>query len=887
MRHILIFSLLLQLAVLAPFWALAQRTPARSIRPVKTPQDTVKRDSVTLPAPKGDIETTIKYSARDSIQLEANNKVVHLYGDAKINYGSMTLEAAYIQIDYEKNTLTATSVTDSSGKDIGVPVFVDGAETYSAKRIAYNYKTKRGRIAEVVTQQGEGFIHSEIVKKNEANEIFGLHNKYTTCNLAHPHFYINAGKIKAIPNDKVMSGPFNLVIGDIPTPLGFLFGLFPTPKNNRSSGVIVPSFGENSLRGFYLMNGGYYLALNDYIGASITGDVYSLGGYDLRLNADYNKRYSYRGNFGIEHTYFKIDEADVARSRSTGDIFDQIPDSRRTIFVRWSHSPVQKPGKGRFTASVNAGSSIHNQITGNTRTADRLAASFNSSISYQKNIQNTPFSYTVKLSQGQNPDGQMNFVLPDMNFSMSSISLYEALTKNTPTGRWYEGITVGYNVNAKSTLSNRTERTAANFGGVDVIGGNDTIREISLNDFTTLWENGRRSATHNFDINLGSYKLFKYFTLSPGVNYSETWTDRKYTFRYDPDSNALDVDTAGFGRVYDYSASASLSTNIYGTMYVKGKRVEAIRHMIRPSVSYIYKPDFGDPYFGFYQNLYVGENTNGQPRYEMLRRFDSGVPGFGLQSALSFGITNNLEMKVKSKTDTTGKAFEKVSLIDNFGIRGAYNFAADSLKMSQITMNLNTRLFKVVNIGFNSSFTPYESDSLGRPVDRYLLNGPGFKPARLINAGLQISTNLNPQARRTQTSTPNNLPTLTQKPNPFEPDYVDFKIPWSLNIDYTLNFTRGLGSNPNTIANTVGVDGDVSLTDKWKIGYYASYDIIEQELSSARLNIHRDLHCWDMSISWTPFGYIRGYNLTISARSALLRDLKLTKRSSTSGINFR
>ncbi len=878
----------MQFAVLIPWPSSGQVIPVGGLKPASAQQDSVAKDSVNVSVPKGDIETTIKYFAKDSTVLEANRKVVHLYGDAKINYGSMELTAAYIQIDYEANMLTATSLPDSAGKkDIGVPVFVDGSESYSAKRIAYNFKTKRGRISEVVTQQGEGFIHSETVKKNEANEIFGFHNKYTTCNLAHPHFYINAGKIKAIPNDKVMSGPFNLVIGDIPTPLGFLFGLFPTPSNNRSSGVIVPSFGENATRGFYLMNGGYYLALNDYVGASLTGDIYSLGGYDARLNVDYRKRYAFQGAFGIDHTYFKYDEADVERSRSTGDIFSQLPPSKRTFFVRWNHSPVAKPGEGRFTASVSAGSSLHNQIAGNNRTSDRLAASFNSSISYQKNIQNSPFSYTAKLSQGQTEGGIMNFTLPDLNFSMSSISVYEALTKNVPTGRWYEDFTIGYNVTARSEYSNRTQAGSGRFGGLEVIGANTEVDTISLDDFDALWDNSRHSATHNFNIGLGSYKIFKYFNLSPGVSYSERWVDRKYTFTYDPDSNKLDVDTTRFGRVYNYNASASLSTNIYGTVYVKGKRVEAIRHLVRPTISYNYQPDFADPLFGFYQNLFVGNDVNGRPIYRQISRFDSGAPGPGLQSALSFGLMNNIEMKVRSKTDTTGNKFEKVSIIDNFNIRGGYNFAADSLKMSQISMNMNTRLFKVVNISFNSSFNPYQTDSAGQTIDRYLLSGPGFKPARLVNAGLQLSANLNPQARRTQTSTPNNLPILGEKPNPFEPEYVDFKIPWSLSIDYTLNFRRGLGDNPNSVTNTMGVDGDLNLTDKWKVSYYASYDVIKQQLASARFNIHRDLHCWDMSISWTPFGYIRGYNITINARSALLRDLKLTKRSSSSGIHYR
>lgn len=882
----MIFLLLVQLAVLSPLESAAQLIRAPQSR-AATPQDTVTTDSLRL-TPQGDIETTIKYSARDSIQLEADTKVVHLYGDAKINYGTMKLDAAYIRIDYETNTLTATTLTDSAGKDIGVPLFADGAESYSAKRIVYNFKTKRGRIAEVVTQQGEGFIHSEIVKKNEHNEIFGFHNKYTTCNLAHPHFYISAGKIKAIPKDKVMSGPFNLVIGDIPTPLGFLFGLFPTPKNNRSSGVIVPSFGENASRGFYLMNGGYYLALNDYIGTTLTGDVYSLGGYNLRMSNDYRKRYSYQGNLSVDYTYFKNDEADVEQSRATNDLRAQLPPTMRSWGVRWNHNPIQKPGKGRFTANVNIQSDpLHNRISGNTTATDRLAASFNSSITYQKNIQNSPFSYTVKLRQSQQANGTMNFVLPDISFGMTQVSLYEMLTKNTPTGSWYENLTLGYSLTAANEMSNIIPSSRSQFNGLPVVGSNTENDTISFGDIRRLWENGRRSATHNFQIGLGNYKILKYFNLSPSFSYSERWLDRKFSFAYNPDLNALEVDTAKFGRVYDYSAGASLSTTIYGTVHVRGKRVEAIRHLIRPSVSYSYRPDFGDPFYGFYQTLYVGDDVNGRPIYRQFNRFEVGTPGTGLTSALSFGLSNNLEMKVKAKGDTTGKQFEKVSLIDNFSINGSYNFAAEAFKLSNISMSLNTRVLKVVSLNANALFNPYQTDSAGAFVDRYLLSGPGFKPARLINAGLNLTANLNPQSRQNNTTSQTTVPQLGQNPNNFEPAYVDFKIPWSLNIGYTLNFNRGTGLQPNTINNTADLNGDVSITDKWKIGYSAYYDLVAQQVSSAQLNIYRDLHCWDMSISWIPFGYSRGYNITINARSALLRDLRLTKRSSATGINYR
>ncbi|MDX5422091.1 MAG: hypothetical protein LPK07_09205 [Hymenobacteraceae bacterium] len=868
------FLLLLQFAILSPSPANGQGVS----QPAVIPQDTTvaAQDTVTIAAPRGDIETTIKYSARDSIQFEVGRKVVHLYGDAKINYGATTLEAAYIEIDYEKNTLTATTLIDSTGKEVGVPVFTDAAGTYAAKRIAYNYKTRKGRIAEVVTQQGEGYIHSEVVKKNEQNEIFGFHNKYTTCNLEHPHFYISAGKIKAIPNDKVMSGPFNLVIGDIPTPLGFLFGLFPTPRNNRSSGVIVPSFGESRAQGFYLRNGGYYFSWNDYIGTRVTGDVYSLGGYNISADNTYRKRYAYSGNFRVDYRYFKNDEADVEASRSTNNLLAQLPPTQRTFWINWSHMPVQKPGRGRFSANVNAGSAIHQRINYNS-TAQYLSPTFNSNITYQKNIQNTPFSYTAKLSQGQNTSGVMNFVLPDLNFSMTQTSLYEIFTDKVPLGRWYENFAIGYNVTARNEVSNVTPATRNTFG-VPVIGGRTESDTISLSDFSRLWENGRRSANHNFNFNLGSYKLFRYFNLSPTVSYRETWLDQKYSFRFNPDSNAVEVDTANFGRIYEYSGGASLNTTIYGTMnFGKDKRVQAIRHLIRPSLSYNYRPDFGEERFGFYQTIVTGVDTvSNLPITQRLPRLQS-VPGQGLQSAVSFSIQNNLEAKVRSKSDTTANQTEKISIIDNLGISSSYNFAADSLKLRPISMNMNTRLFKFINLTLTSTFDPYKVTEDGRRIDEYVFDLSKLRLARLTNANLNLGASLNPEARRSATTVPTNLPILEPDMDPLLPRYVDFKIPWTLNIDYTLYYTKGIGRQESRIDQTLSVDGSLNLTEKWKVTYAAFYDLVDNNIANARVDIYRDLHCWEMSIGWIPFGFQRGYNVTINAKSALLQDLRLTR----------
>ncbi|WP_106219045.1 putative LPS assembly protein LptD [Pontibacter ummariensis] len=875
MRHIFIFLLLLQIVVFSPLLATGQgfsRAPG-------TAQDTAAAapDSITLAAPKGDIETTIKYSAKDSIQFEVDRKVVHLYGDAKINYGTMSLEAAYIEIDYDKNTLTAASRTDSTGKEIGVPVFADGGQNYAAKNIAYNYKTKRGRISEVVTQQGEGFIHSAIVKRNEENEFFGLHNKYTTCNLEHPHFYINADRIKAIPNDKVLSGPFNLVIGDIPLPVGFLFGLFPTPMSKRASGIKVPSFGENS-RGFYLNDIGYYFAWNDYMGTLIQGDIYSLGGYNIDASTDYVKRYAYRGRLGLTYDYFKNDEADVARARSTESGFE-LPPSRRTFWINWSHTPVRKPGRGTFSASVNAGSQLHQRLN-YTNSANYLSPTFNSNVTYQKTIPNSPFSYTLKASQAQSTQtGVMNFVLPDLNFSMTTVSLYELFSDAPSTGKWYENFTVGYNLRARNEISNLV--SARRLSGVNIIGETtgDTLA-LNLDNLQELWENGRRTADHNFSIGLGNYKLFRYFNFTPGVNYSEAWYDEKFSYSFNPDSQRVDVDTTNFGRVYQYSASASLNTTIYGTMYFKGKKIEAIRHLMRPSISYSYRPDFGDARFGLYQDVLTGIDLENRPIYQRLGRFRTGLPGTGLSSSLNFSIDNNLEMKVRSKADSAENKFEKISLIDNLRISSGYNFAAESFKLAPIRLSMNTQLFKIVGVTFSSTFDPYKVDAEGKRIDEYMFDFSKLKVARLTNANLNLRTSLNPEARRTENSLPSNLPDLGPDLDPLLPEYVDFKIPWTLSLDYTMYYTRGEGLQPDRFDNTFGINGSLSLTEKWKLTYNGTYNVTANNISYASINIYRDLHCWDMSIGWIPFGFQRGYNITINARSALLRDLRLTRNRS-------
>ncbi|WP_125185518.1 putative LPS assembly protein LptD [Botryobacter ruber] len=855
--------------------------------PVTTPQDTIPAattDSVALAAPKGAIATTIKYSATDSIVLEADQKIAHLYGKAQIEYGQIKLEAAYIQINYETNVLSAKPVIDSTGNEVGVPVFTDAGQSFAAKDIAYNFKSKRGRIANVVTQQGEGYIHAEVVKRNEQNEFFGLHARYTTCDLEHPHFFINATKIKAIPDSKVMSGPFNLVIGDIPLPVGFLFGLFPTPKEKRASGVIIPTFGENRARGFFLSGGGYYFALNDYVDAKITGDVYSLGGYKADLSSTYFKRYSYQGGFGFSYDYFKNDEADIERTREAGAGIP-LPPTTRSIWINWRHSPVQKPGRGRFSASVNAGSSLYNRIN-YVSTARYQAPTLNSSISYQKVIQNTPFSYSTALTFGQQNGGNVYNFNPTANLSMTQMSLYELLTNNTPTGRWYEKFTFGYGVNFQNQISNIVNArpnvvTARLPDGrsiqINVAGAADTSRTIPVdfNNIGELWRNGRWSAAHNFSIGLGNYKVLRHFNLTPSLSYAENWSGQRFSYTYNPDANTVSVDTAGFGRTYTYSGGASLSTTIYGTLPIKGNKVEAIRHVMRPTIGYSFSPNYLGDSFNYFQTTQVGvvEGTN-QPIIGRLLRYPNAPQG-GLQSAMTFGVTNNVEMKVKSKTDTTGaKAFEKVSLIDNLSASSSYNFAADSFKLANINLNMNTRLFKIINVNFNSTLNPYRVNAEGRPIDSYTF-------PRVVSAGLSAGLSLTPESfGSSETAAPTNIPALEHDQTPMLPSYVDFKIPWTLSTNFSLYYTRFSPLVEGQLVKALDMSGSLNLTDKWKIQLSTGYDFTNKNISMGNINIHRDLHCWDMSISWIPFGFARGYNLTINARSSLLQDLKLTRNRS-------
>ncbi|TGE19307.1 putative LPS assembly protein LptD [Hymenobacter elongatus] len=892
----------------------------RSTRLLAATDTSATGDSLRVSArPKGDIETTIKYAATDSIRFEVQNKVARLYNKSSIDYGTMDMKAARITVDYSKNLLTAEGAQDTTGKVQGKPVFKDGGGTYTAGRINYNFKTKRGKIADAVTQQGEGYVHAEVIKKNELNEIFGRNGRYTTCNLEHPHFFINATKMKVIPKEKVVTGPFNLVIGDIPTPLGFLFGYFPTPGKSRASGLLIPTFGQTADRGFALRNGGYYWVVNQNIGVRVTGDIYSgnadsFGGFATTAEMQYLKRYSYTGLLNFSYSQRPPDLILRSNTVNTNPEYRR-PRAPRTFWLSWSHNPTPRPGGGRFSASVQAGSSDYNQQ--NSFDQRRyLTPAFSSNISYQKQIRNSPVNYSLQLSQSQNTaTGSMDFTLPDVTVGVARQYPYELLGIE-PRGRFYEQFSIAYTFTGQNRLSNALP--ARTLGGdIPLLGGTRESSQLPVrfSNLSPLLRNAQTGVQHQFQIALGSYTVLKHLNISPSVNYGEVWYGKRLDYSYNNVARAIRIDTVrGFNRVYNWSGGVNLGTNIYGTLVRKGTRkIQAIRHKLTPSVNYSYSPDYtrrSSLYFTN-NNQPLGDLTNSQGQrynqvnpangqilnpisYSRYNGFLYGTPGGIEASRVSFSLQNQVEMKVRNNNDTTGTTpFEKVSLIDGLDFNTSYNLAADSFKLEGLSAAFHTQVARKLNVNANAAFSVYQRDSTGRLIDRYLLEQPNRRLARLVSADLSLSYQFNPAQGKKKSAIPRNLPPTNDptlgtpnRVNPYE-DYVDFEIPWELSASFTTAYTdpgplpaRGTRlRRPITSASITG-SGSVKLTSNFRFGYNASYDFVSKQVVAPSLDFYRDLHCWQISGNWRPFGLQRGYFVTIAAKSSLLQDLKLNRNRS-------
>lgn len=830
-----------------------------------------KADSVKT-KPKSDIETTINYSARDSINSSIDGQIVKLYGDAKIVYGAIELMADEITIDYKNSTLSATGSRDSLGRRISFPSFKDGGQLYEMKDIVYNFKTGRARITEVVTEQQQAWLHGEVVYKNEKNELLSLNNSYTTCGLEHPHFSIRSTKTKAIPDDKIVSGPFYMEFNEIPLPIGFLFGMFPAQRESKS-GIIVPSYGEDRTRGFSLRNGGYYFDISEYFKLALTGDIYSKGGHAIYVRSPYVKRYHYNGNLNFSFSKYP----------ASSNIEDKSV--QKDFSLAWNHTPQSK-GTGRFSASVNAASSSYNRnnnmnyaYTDMSQTSlNNISRKLSSNISYSKRFSNTPFSLGLNLSHNQDlQTEQVDMQLPNLTVNMQNQYPFQRKDGKTTA---LDNFSFGYSMAG----SNRITNDMGTKRGTNP--PEDSIVAFNFSNFATLFENGKKGIRHSIPVGY-SFKAFRFFTISPSVSYEEKWYFEKLSWKYDIINNQRTLVVAdtihGFNRIANYSVAAALNTRLYGTYNFKRGKVKAIRHTLNPTLSFGMTPNFTKN-----PNYFQAINDNGKITYKARHEgFVYGASTPGKSGAIGFGLGNSVEMKVKSEKDTVAR---KVSLLNSLSIGSSYNLVADSFKLAPFGISANAAAFNnLLSFNMSASLDPYyyktfkneTGDSYQRRVDEYAWKNGSL--GRITSASLAINTNLNPKARENDQKsrdkiTQSDLPQqekdfLLNNPN----SYVDFEIPWSLRVNYSLAYSHPLNYE-TSITQTLQFSGDLSLSQKWKVNFTSGYHFESKEFTQTTITIARDLHCWTMNFLWVPFGPFTSYNFSIHVKASVLQDLKMERR---------
>jgi len=824
------------------------------------------KDTVVMQDKDG-LETVVAIVANDSSWNQVNKNILHLYKGAKVKYQDFELAADYIRLDRNTNELFASGVMDHNGKYVGRPVVIFPGDTpKTVDSLVYDYKTQEGNTYGIMTEEGGAYIQAKVLRKNLYDELSLKSGMYSTCNLPYPHTHFGIHFTKGLlAKNHIIVGPAYLVVENIPIKfIAVPFGFF--PKNDKkTSGFLFPSFGEDATRGFAMRDIGWYLTFNDYWDSELRGSLYSKGSWEASVRTNYLVNYKYSGGFNIRYAATK---AGVEGTDNYG--------TNKDFNVTWNHTQRQEANPGTsFSASVNFGTGSYFRNTGFNQSnsmEDVVRNNMSSSIAYGKVFADGKVNFTSSLSHRQDmATGRVDLELPTFSLNVSTFNPFDSKNR-VGDQKWYQRITVGYSLQGRNTIST---------------GDSTLFTKQSLGQFTNGFQ-------HSIPVSL-SLNAFKYFQFNTSVSYTERWylqTVRKGLRNMVNGFEEKRDTVQGFKRAYDYSMSSGLSTKIYG-MYPKMGKIEAIRHVVTPSFNLNYRPDFSEERYGFYKE-YVNMNGERQ-KYSIFEGGIYGGPGAGKSMGIGFSVDNNIEAKVRNSKDTTGKeAFKKIPLLQGLTFSGNYNFMADSLKLSTISFSGRTSIFnQKINLNFNGTLDPYVVNSEGRRIDRFAVQEGNL--ARLTNFGLSFDYSLNPDANKSRNnnldSLRNQMPNLTQDqaealaristdPNAF----VDFNIPWNLNGSFSMNYTKTWNNQDRRMENqltaTVNVNGDFNVTPKWKVQFNTGYDLRQKALSLTRLSIYRDLHCWDMSVGWTPFGQYQSYNITIRAKASILQDLKLTKQES-------
>lgn len=860
------------------------------------PADTLLSDSLsvdTVPKKKDGLDAPVSYEASDSIVFTQDG-YAHLFGDGKVNYPSQHIEltAEVISMNMDSSTVYAHGVEDSVGVMQGLPVFKDGDTPYETNTIRYNFKSKKGLISNVVSQQGEGYVTGNNAKKGSGDELYMKKGRYTTCdNHEHPHFYMQMTYAKVRPKKNVVTGPAYLVVEDVPLPLAVPFFFFPF-SSSYQSGFLMPTYMDDSSRGFGLTDGGYYFAISDQMDLQLTADIFTKGSWALRAQSNYVKRYKFSGSFQFDYQVTKTGDKGLSDYMVAKD-----------FKVVWSHRQDAKANpNSTFSASVNFSTSSYERTNIDNLYNSQLMSqnTKTSSVSYSRNFFNNLLSISATANIAQTMrDSSISVTLPDLNISLSTVYPFRRKHR-VGDEKWYEKINLRYTGRMTNSIQTKD----------NLLFKSNLVRD---------WENAMQ---HNIPIS-ATFTLFNYFNVTPSFNYTERWYPRKITKGWDQHAQQeIETDTTyGFHRVYDYSASIGINTKIYG-MYkpiLFPKKEIQIRHVITPSISFSGSPNFGSSHYGYYDS-YVRTDRNGLPVDTVRYSYYQDQPFFsgysGKSGTVTFDLSNNLEMKYRDKNDS----IRKISLIDELGLGISYNFAAKEQPWSDLDFRLRMKITKNYTLSMSSRFATYayEFDENGNVYVGNRTEWSYGRFGRWSGYGTSFSWTLNNDTwnkirklfrggddeesgeksgegdaaadGEQSASTTDSGKKTKQKAEVDEDGYQVFKMPWSINFSTGFNISEDTSKPINRkrmrypykfSLNALNINGNIKISNKWSVNFNSGYDFNAKEITQTTFNITRDLHCFSMSASIAPFGRWKYYNFTIRANASILQDLKYEQRSQT------
>lgn len=826
-----------------------------AIRAQSNTADTIRQIAPDTLIDAETLDSKVDYKAKDSIVYLGQKKIAILYGEANVVYESMNITAAVIEIDYTTNIITAYGLPDSTGKLAGTPVFKDADQEMNAEKIMYNLKSQKGKIFNALTKQGELFVYGNEIKKDSNDVIYMKNMKCIPCEFSDSRTVFKATKAKVIPGDKIVTGPMYLEIGGVPTPLGLPFGFFPNTKKQHN-GILLPQYGNSGQFGFFLKDGGYYMGINDKTDMVIKGDIYSNGSWAVRTVNNYNVLYKAVGSLNLGFSQFIIGDKDLEPLGPTKY------SKQQSYSVAWMHRQDNKNNpKVNFGANVNYQNQLYNKYNA-VNSGQYLQSVFQSNINFGRSFKIGSLNLNATHSQNNNTK-LVDISFPQLTFNVNRF--YPFKRENAVKQNVLDKIGVNYLFEARNTLS----------------GYDSTIFKGNLD------EKMKYGIKHSLPIST-NFNMFKYITVTPAINLSSVMYTRsirkEYLLTATRKDSIADKSVAGFVGGYDANFSTALNTKVFFDYIFRTKHLKQIRHLLIPTLTYVYRPDLGEEQYGFWKK--VQTDTLGNTRaYSIFEKSLFAGPGQGMQNTLNMNLNNNIEAKVRHENDT-GVTYKKIVLLQNLSVAGSYNFAADSFQMSNITMSARNKLFKYFDVVVSANFDPYGFDkTTNKRVKTYSQNYNGVL-LRFLTANLAVnasfgSNDLSALQKAKQ------APNLTNgAERGVKKEETDERLPWNFSAYYSYNISPPLNSPSDannaskfTTTQALTFSGDVSPTKNWKVGITSGYDFIAKDLSYTSFDIYRDLKCWEARIGWVPFGFRRSYNFSINIKSSMFSDMKYSKQS--------